>query len=405
MYDKIQPVLVINMVSRIMLEIRKDRAERHPKDKELAKEICDIVNLPFKEEKFDRMATRPINGENHGSCIDIFFEGYDFCVMIYDEVYSIGCSYFNKEYASEKEYEYFNESPYSKAVKVSHGDYGIELINETNSNLISLYSNEASFTRSHGDYSIVKGITPIRLKKYSDEIKYSDYYQYQEVFYDNNPKNIHHFSRINKAGEYQLTTTAALNESYYETLIDNSQIDAFEEFIIEHSGSMLTTQKGANICFDYSDIQDANKSNSCLIRKIYVLDERRYYLLIETANNNRPTVLMCENVSNITINDLEHLSIFVSERLTNEPYVNIFIDYLNDLIFRLKMRQRSTIDSLVTYNGDALDYYIIEGKDTFSKGKPIEQRGFELYMNKEAIPEMVEKIDLRKREKPTTFHQ
>lgn len=393
------------MVSKIMLEIRKDRAEKRPEDKELAKEICDIVKLPFNEKEFIKMATRSLDGENPGTCIDIFFKGYDFCIIIYEDCYSVGCSYFNKEYASETEYEYFNESPYVKSVCVSHGDYGIELRNETNSNLISLYSDEASFTRSHGDYSIVKEITHIRLKKYSDEIKYSDYYQYQEVFYDNNPKNLHHFSRITKAGEYQLTTTAALYESYYESLIDNSKIDAFEEFIIEFKDSMLTKQKGANICFDYSDIQDANKSNSCLIRKVYVLDERRYYLIIETANNNGPTVLMCENVSNITINDLEHLSIFVSERLTNEPYVNIFIDYLNDLIFRLKMRQRSTIDSLVTYNGDALDYYIIEGKDTFSKGKPIEQRGFELYMNKEAIPEMVEKIDLRKREKPTTFHQ
>ena len=45
-----------------MLEIRKDRAEKRPKDKELAKEICDIVKLPFKKEKFVRMATRSLEG-------------------------------------------------------------------------------------------------------------------------------------------------------------------------------------------------------------------------------------------------------------------------------------------------------------------------------------------------------
>ena len=35
-----------------MLEIRKDRAEKRPEDKELAKEICDIVKLPFNEKEF-----------------------------------------------------------------------------------------------------------------------------------------------------------------------------------------------------------------------------------------------------------------------------------------------------------------------------------------------------------------
>ena len=52
LYDKLQSILVINMVSKIILEILKDRAEKRPEDKELAKEICDIVKLPFNKEKF-----------------------------------------------------------------------------------------------------------------------------------------------------------------------------------------------------------------------------------------------------------------------------------------------------------------------------------------------------------------
>ena len=405
LYDKLQSVLVINMVSKIMLEIRKDRAEKRPEDKELAKEICDIVKLPFNEKEFSGMATRSLEGEEPGTCIDIFFENHYFIVEIYDEEYLVQRSHFNQELEFEAVYKYMHSEPFSKAVTVKHGDYGIVLINETNSNVIRLYNKEGNYVRGHGNYSIVKNGYDVGVKKFWDLIKFEGYSHSQEAYYDDNPNNTIHLSEITKEDEYVIITAAALNESYYKTIIDNNLTTTFVDFLSDFSDGIITKLEEPNISFIYTDLEDFDKSNSFLITKIYLSDKKMFVLLVSPAKNHEPIYLKCDSAPYITIRDLEILNTFMSNNLVEEPCFSHLIDYLNDLKFRLSLRQRNTFDSLVTFNGDALDYYIIEGKDTFSKGKPIEQRGFELYMDKEAIPEMFDKIDSRIKNSTTTFHQ
>ena len=389
------------MVSKIMLEIRKDKAEKRPKDKKLAKEICDLVNLPFKEEKFDRMATRSLEGEDPGTCIDIFFEGYDFCIIIYEDCYSVGCSYYNKEYASETDYDYFCAEPFSKAVTVKHGDYGIMLVNENSSNLIRLFNKESNYIRGHDNYSIIKNGYYVGVKKFWDLIEFEGYSHAQEAFYDDNPNNTIHLSKILKEDEYEIFTSAALNESYYKVLIDNNLTNAFVDFLSNFSDGILTKLEQPNISFIYTDLEDKDKSNSFLITKRYLPAQKMFVLFVSPAKNYKPVALECDSAPNITIRDLEILSTFMSNYLVGDSCLSHFIDYLNDLKFRLSLRQRNTFDSLVTFNGDALDYYIIDG----SRGKSIERRGFELYMDKEVIPEIFDSIDSRIRNSSTTFHQ
>ena len=401
MYDKLQSVLVINMVSKIILEILKDRAEKRPEDKELAKEICDIVKLPFNKEKFVGMATRSLEDEDPGTCIDIFFKGYDFCIIIYEDCYSVGCSYFNKEYASETEYDYFCAEPFSKAVTVKHGDYGIMLVNDNNNNLIRLFNKEDNYIRGHDNYSIIKNGYYVGVKKFWDLIKFEGYSHAQEAFYDDNPNNTIHLSKIIKEDEYEIFTAAALNESYYKTLIDNNLTNAFADFLSNFSDGILTKLEQPNISFIYNDSEDKDKSNSFLITKRYLPAQKMFVLFVIPAKNYEPFAVKCDSAPYITIRDLEILSTFISNYLVGEHCLSHLIDYLNDLKFRLSLRQRNTFDSLVTFNGDALDYYIIAG----SRGKSIERRGFELYMDKEAIPEIFDSIDSRIRNSSTTFHQ
>ena len=388
-------VLVINMVSKSTLNIFRNLAELRSNDYEIARRISNALNLHIKEEEFVNMSVKtrktPYNNEEI-SCINIKLEKHDIEITILDTSYYVTNSY-NNEYQIIREFLYEVKEPITESFGINNGKCYVSIKEEYPYSSIVIENKDMSIKRTHLEnyYSDSKGKNGIFITTFVNDVDTDKYSEHNEVLYFPNKNEMYHVSVVNKEDEYSFIGGATLNSPRYRLYPAEMTQEVTE--IYEKVGIMEDSKtKYPKIFMKTHYITDD------IINRVELhLIKYKSMIGIQLNDNGEAITDQFPGIrnNNITLEDLYRIKDRMINKYGDKPYIDLLTHYLDELIARLTVRIEHDFESIVSYNGDVLDFYINQGKVINDvPGKDIAHRGFDLYLRKNNLEVLFDTIKI-----------
>ena len=399
------------MVTKSVLNIFKGLAEVRPKDYEIARRISKILKLGIKEEDFIDMhildRKTPYSDDVISSII-INLKNQEIEVTILDSCYFVTNSFDKYGYQFIKEYIYEVKEPISESFSINNGKCALNIKEEYPSSSISVENKDMSLTRIHIDnfYTDESGNNYVNITTSIDEMENNEFNQHNEVFYFPKKEDMYHISIFNKEDEYSLMAGATLNSPRYK--LYPGELTPDEEVLYGNVGLLQepkSTLPKIYLKAQYIENGEVNTINNFELSIVKYKTILGFHL---NENGEEKTDKMVGTpTNNITVNDLVAIKERIIATLGDKSYLDLIINYIDELIFRLSYRQKYEFKNIVSYNGDIFDYYIVLGKDMYgTPGRDIEHRAFDIYERKDNLEVLLDNVkipDVRIKAKENTL--
>lgn len=375
------------MVSKSTLNIFRSLAEVRPKDFKIAQRICNAINFNLREEDFVSLHTLERENNEDGdivSSIIIELKNQEIEITILDECYFVTSIFGNDEYQFIREYYYDVKAPISESFGINNGKCYLGIKDEYPSRSITVENEEMSVTRTHieNNYCDIFGNPVTSITIFINDIENDNITQHDEVFYFPEEDSMYHISVANKADKFNYVAGATLKTPRYKLSPDELNQD--EKRLFDNVGiSANSKSKYPKIFFQttYLTGDDINRVEINIVKYKSVFGLR----ITENGETNTYSFPGLPTI-NITLRDLKLVKNYFLTSFNDQPYIDLITNYLEELILRLSNRLQHDFECIVSYNGDALDYYINEGKDIYNTpGKDLEHRAFDIYCRKNNI--------------------
>ena len=367
------------------------------KNFEIASTLCSMFGIPFEEKEFVMMEASTREVEDYNEVIPsiiIHTNRWELEIDILSDRYFLNREWNNNEYQFVKQFRYNTNELINQTFSLEvNEDVYIALKESYSFNALCLDSDEKTLVRTHQDTAfpnIYDGEVG-RVKTFTNEVTGLNTVYYNEVVYFESDEDLYDVT-INKREDAVFLAGATLNnpEFFLEKTEYQEDDIIYEELGLLNDDYDDELKRPTIFCYGKYLDEGVTKEYQLKIRKnsdileIGIIDdsgEKSYNF------NNR-------DIGPINIHDIEFLIDILFTLLDDKEYKNSILDYIQDINYKLEYRQANDLNDVNCYNNDKFDRIINEGKFNSSiKRKTIEQRGFELYNQKEELLSLFNGID------------